>query len=89
MKFPISIELDMEGTPVAIATLAVGGIIAVSYAPVEAQTRAMAFQALGNLAGGAVGVAMPRLWSRPRQAAPGPSLADYPASFPAEFGDRG
>lgn len=81
------INLDLEGTPVAIATLAVGGIIAVSYAPIEAQTRGMALQALGNLAGGAVGVAMPRLLSRPRQSSPGASLADSPARFPAEFGE--
>lgn len=89
MKFPISIDLDMEGTPVAIATLAVGGMVGICYAPIEAQTRAMAIQALGQLAGGAAGVAMPRMLARPRQTGPGPSLADSPARFPAEFGDWG
>jgi cyanate permease len=89
MKFPISIELDLEGTPVAIATLAVGGMIGVCYAPIEAETRAMAIQALGQLAGGAAGVAMPRMLSRPRQASPGASLADSPARFSPEFGEGG
>jgi cyanate permease len=89
MKFPISIELDLEGTPVAIATLAVGGMIGVCYAPIEAESRAIAMQALGQLAGGAVGVAVPRMLSRPRQSFPGASLADSPARFSPEFGEGG
>lgn len=81
------VQFEFEGTPVAIATLAVGGIIAVCYAPVESQERQMAILALGQLAGGAAGVAMPRMLSRPRQVSPGATLADAPARFPPDFGE--
>lgn len=83
------INVDLEGTPVAIAGLAVAGIVAVAYSPLQTEARVLAIGALGQLAGAAGGVAIPRGASRPRQSSPGASLADSPARFSPEFGEGG
>lgn len=86
MELP-RINVEFEGTPVAIAALAVGGIVAVSYAPVDALARGQAISALGALAGAAGGVAMPRASGRRTPLDTVGSLANAPARFAAEFGD--
>jgi len=86
MKFP-QIALDIEGTPVAIAAMAVGGIVAVSYAPIDAVARGQAISALGALAGAAGGVAIPRASVRRNPLDTVGSLANAPARFAAEFGE--
>jgi hypothetical protein len=82
-----SISFEFEGTPVAIAAMAVGGIVAVSYAPVDAVARGQAISALGALAGAAGGVAMPRARGRRTPLDTVGSLANAPARFAAEFGE--
>lgn len=89
MRWPMSLEIDLEGTPVAIAAMAVGGIVGVCYSNVEPQARMAAIQALGQLAGAAGGVAIPQMVARARRDAARPSLADAPARFPAEFREGG
>lgn len=82
------INLDIEGTPVAIAGLAVAGIVAVAYSPIKAEARILAIGALGQLAGAAGGVAIPRTGGRAR---PLPRKADWghsPATQPPEWGDQ-
>ena len=81
------IALDIEGTPVAIAALAVGGIVAVSYAPMDAVAKGQALTALGSLAGAAGGVAIPRASVRRSPLDTVGSLANAPARFAAEFGE--
>mgnify|MGYP007129477934 CR=1 FL=1 len=82
-----SINFELEGTPVAIAAMAVGGIVAVSYAPIDAVARGQAISALGALAGAAGGVAMPRASGRRTPLDTVGSLANAPARFAAEFGE--
>jgi hypothetical protein len=82
-----SINFEFEGTPVAIAAMAVGGIVAVSYAPIDAVARGQAISALGALAGAAGGVAIPRASGRRTPIDTVGSLANAPARFAAEFGE--
>jgi hypothetical protein len=86
LKLP-DISIDIEGTPVAIAAIAVGGIVAVSYAPMDAVARGQAISALGALAGAAGGVAIPRASVRRNPLDTVGSLANAPARFAAEFGE--
>lgn len=92
MKLP-QIAIDIEGTPVAIAALAVTGIVAVSYAPMDAVARGQAISALGALAGAAGGVAIPRASGRSNRiraldtVASLASLANAPARFAPDFGE--
>lgn len=86
MRVP-QIEIDIEGTPVAIAAMSVAGIVGVCYSNVEPQARMMAIQAMGQLAGAAGGVAIPQMVAKARRDASRPSLGDSPARFPAEFGE--
>jgi len=81
------ISIYIEGTPVAIAAMAVGGIVAVSYAPIDAVARGQAISALGALAGAAGGVAIPRASGRRNPLDTAGSLANAPARFAAEFGE--
>lgn len=76
---------ELEGTPVAIAGLAVAGIIAIAYSPAEPETKTLAMGALGSLAGSAGGMAFPRQVARRRGDAR-EWLAESPARFPPEFG---
>lgn len=77
---------EIQATPVAIAAIAVAGIVAIAYSPLEGDTRILAIATLGQLAGAAGGVAIPRggsgaiATSRP--------WGDAPASNPPEWTDR-
>lgn len=83
-----NINFEFEGTPVAIAAMAVGGIVAVVYSPIDNNGKMLAVSALGQLAGGASGMATPK-GDRRRLAPVEPlqSLANAPARFAAEFGE--
>lgn len=87
MRLP-QIELEIEATPVAIAAMAVSGIVGVCFSKVEPQARMMAIQALGQLAGAAGGVAIPQMVAKARRQAGGSSLANAPARHGAEFSDE-
>lgn len=68
MQWP-RLDLNLEGTPVALAAMATFGIVAVCLCPIEPETRSQAIQALGGLAGGASGMAIPQSIRRVRDAA--------------------
>ena len=82
MRVP-RIQLDIEATPVAIALIAVAGIIFIAYSPMEPENKRLAIMALGQLAGGAAGVAIPR-GSRALSMGSHRTLGNVPANFPPE-----
>lgn len=68
-----STKLSLDVTPVAIAAIAVLGIVAVSFSPLTAEAQTLAIGILGSLGGGATGVAMPRgSWGRGQMSPPPP-----------------
>lgn len=75
---------DVEVTPVAIAGLAVAGIVAISYSPIKDEARILAIGALGQLAGAAGGVAIPR--ETQRKVRVSRDLGSSPAYFAPEWG---
>ncbi len=83
MRVP-RIQLDIEATPVAIALIAVAGIIFIAYSPMEPENKRLAIMALGQLAGGAAGVAIPR-GSRLPSMGSRKTLGNAPASHPPEW----
>lgn len=49
----------MDKTAVALGACAVGGIVAIAYAPIEGEGQAIAFTALASLGGAAGGMVLP------------------------------
>lgn len=88
MRWPIQLELDIEGTPVAIAAMSVAGIVGVCYSNVEPQARMMAIQAMGQLAGAAGGVAIPQMVAKARRRTVDPVWADKPGRMPVEWSEN-
>lgn len=80
-------SVELEGTPVAIALIAVLGICVVAFSPMTPENKRLAIMALAQLAGGAAGVAMPR-GNRSFNDAPMRNLGNSPASNPPEWGGR-
>jgi len=49
----------MDKTAVALGACAVGGIVAIAYAPIDGEGQAIAFTALASLGGAAGGMVLP------------------------------
>ena len=79
-------SVELEGTPVAIALIAVAGIIFIAYSPMSPENKRLAIMALGQLAGGAAGVAIPR-GSRSFSRGSGPTLGNAPAGGSPSMSD--
>ena len=82
------VTVEIEGTPVAMAAMAVAGIVAVSYSPISPQARILAIGALGHLAGAAGGIAMPQASRRRSEGIAVDNWGHAPASNPPEWGER-
>jgi hypothetical protein len=82
------LTLEIQGTPVAIAAIATVGIVAIAYSPIQGEAKILAIGALGQLAGGAAGVAVPRGPSQRRPLSL-PNLGEAPAAHPPEWGEGG
>ena len=77
-------SVELEGTPVAIALIAVLGIVAIAFSPMEPENKRLAIMGLGQLAGGAAGVAIPRV-SQSLTLGNRRTLGNSPASHPPEW----
>ena len=71
-------SVELEGTPVAISLISVVGMGVIAFSPMTPENKRLAIMGLGQLGGGAAGMAMTR-GSRSFNRGSGPTLGNAPA----------